>query len=78
MVDGCDGNDGPDGHQIERSGVNGVLGYDYPGKMSHKIDGEHPEGLPSLEGWWAALASMAWLAQGSTEVEVPLVLGGVE
>ena len=45
-----------------------------------KIDGEHSEGLPSIEGWWAVVATMAsmapmvWLAQGSTDVEVPLVL----
>ena len=24
-----------------------------------KIDGEHPEGLPCVEGWWALVASMA-------------------
>ena len=55
-----------------------------------KIDGEHPEGLLSIEGWWAvvasmvsmasmaSMASMVWLAQGGIDVEVPLVLGGEE
>ena len=48
------------------------------------IDGEHLEGLPSIEGCWAVVAAMAslatmapmvWLAQGSIDTEVPLVLG---
>ena len=46
MVDGCDGDDGGDGfdgsdgvdgsvgHQIERTGVDDVLGYDYRGCAS--------------------------------------------
>ena len=40
-VDGFDGSDGVDGsfgHQIERTGVDDVLGYDYPGKMAVPLD----------------------------------------
>ena len=40
-VDGYDGGDGVDGsvgHQIERTGVDDVLGYDYPGKMAVLLD----------------------------------------
>ena len=52
-----------------------------------KIDGGLSEGLPSIEGWWAAVATMAslasmapmvLLAQGGTDMEVPLVPGVVE
>ena len=64
MVDGFDGYDVSVGHQIERTGVDDVVEYDYPGKRVvpfhdfcpesefwHKIDGERLDGFPSFEGW---------------------------
>ena len=51
-VDGCDGGDGFDGsdrvddsagHQIERNGIDDVLGYDYHGKMAVLPDDFCPE-----------------------------------
>ena len=44
--DGGDGSDGVDGsveHQIERTGVDDVLGYDYHGKMAVLLDDFCPE-----------------------------------
>ena len=41
--DGSDGVDGSVGHHVERTGVDDVLGYDYPGEMAVLLDDFVPE-----------------------------------